>query len=149
ELDNMNNPYNTYHFAGLPPGPIANPGRAAIEAVANPSRTDDLFFVADGTGGHVFAATYEEHQRNVSRWRQIERDEKAQAEQAAAEDESPADTAVVTPAGTPTVFDGLIEPNVEASDGAVVRELEGEVRGEIKSVPQDPLRGGLDLRLPR
>ena len=71
-------PYNTYQIDGLPPGPIANPGRAALEAVANPSRTRDVFFVADGTGGHVFAETLEQHQRNVTRWRQIERDMKNQ-----------------------------------------------------------------------
>lgn len=66
-------PYNTYVIEGLPPGPIANPGRAALEAVANPSRTKDLYFVADGSGGHAFAETYEQHQRNVARWRQIEK----------------------------------------------------------------------------
>jgi UPF0755 protein len=64
--------YNTYTVDGLPPGPIANPGRASLEAVANPSRTKDLFFVAlaDGSGGHAFAETYDDHLRNVARFRQ-------------------------------------------------------------------------------
>jgi UPF0755 protein len=70
-------PYNTYTIDGLPPGPIANPGRAALEAVANPSRTSDLYFVADGTGGHVFAETFAQHSANVARWRQIEKDRAA------------------------------------------------------------------------
>ena len=75
ELDKKT-PYNTYQIDGLPPGPITNPGRAALEAVANPSRTSDLYFVADGTGGHAFSDTVEEHNKNVQRWRQIERDTK-------------------------------------------------------------------------
>lgn len=74
------NKYNTYQINGLPPGPIGNPGRAAMEAVANPSRTKDLYFVADGTGGHVFSETYEQHQENVRKWRQVEKDRR-QAEQ--------------------------------------------------------------------
>jgi UPF0755 protein len=66
-------PYNTYVIDGLPPGPIANPGRASLEATANPARTRDLFFVADGTGGHAFTETYDQHQKNVAKLRTQEK----------------------------------------------------------------------------
>src|SRR5437764_2624817 len=66
-------PYNTYVIEGLPPGPISNPGRASLEATANPARTRDLYFVADGTGGHAFTETYDLHQKNVARLRAMEK----------------------------------------------------------------------------
>lgn len=69
----IDSPYNTYKNIGLPPGPIANPGRASIEAVLHPMDTKEIYFVADGTGGHIFSTTLKQHNINVNKWRKIER----------------------------------------------------------------------------
>lgn len=86
------NSYNTYQIDGLPPGPIANPGRDALEAVANPSRTNDIFFVADGQGGHRFAETLEDHNRNVAKWREIEKKRREENKNVTTDADKPAET---------------------------------------------------------
>src|SRR5829696_4499967 len=98
-------PYNTYVITGLPPGPIANPGRAALEAAANPSRTREVYFVADGSGGHAFSETLDQHQRNVVRLRQWEQQQKDRTPPDATVAPSPAANAyapATAPAGTPS-----------------------------------------------
>lgn len=92
-------PYNTYVIEGLPPGPIANPGRASLEATANPARTRDLFFVADGTGGHAFTETYDQHAKNVAKLRTMEKQIQNDTVEPA---DDPAPAANAAPAGADT-----------------------------------------------
>src|SRR5438874_5872527 len=94
-------PYNTYVIEGLPPGPIANPGRASLDATANPARTRDLFFVADGTGGHTFTETYDAHQKNVAKLRAMEKQIQNDTVEPA-DDAPPAAAAAPAATGDPT-----------------------------------------------
>jgi UPF0755 protein len=109
----MATPYNTYIISGLPPGPICNPGKAALEAVANPTASKELFFVADGTGGHAFAETLDQHLKNVAHWRQIEQDAKDRL----APDAAPA------PVATPAAKHGALETPDPKIFGAVAPVL--------------------------
>ena len=84
----VDNPYNTYVIVGLPQGPISNPGYASLKAVLNPDKTDDLYFVADGKGGHVFAKTYKEHEKNVENYRKIRRASQKAKQTSDADDKS-------------------------------------------------------------
>src|SRR3954466_11835239 len=94
-------PYNTYVIEGRPPGPISNPGRASLEAAANPARTRDLYFVADGTGGHSFSETYDAHQKNVAKLRAMEKQIQNDTVEPAEDAQAPA-AAAPTAADTPT-----------------------------------------------
>jgi UPF0755 protein len=105
EIEQMT-PYNTYRNRGLPPTPIANPGRAALEATLRPAKTSDLYFVADGSGGHIFAEKLEEHQKNVAKWRVIEKELREK------EEEEAANQAAAAPAAQPAGNGTTVVPGV-------------------------------------
>jgi UPF0755 protein len=114
---NSDTPFNTYKIPGLPPSPIANPGKASLEAVLNPPETGYLYFVANGTGGHAFAKTLDEHNANVVKWRAIEGGQAA---------------LVTTEAPTEVIVDGMPTPSTPKVEAAVVPDA------AVPAVPAKP-----------
>jgi UPF0755 protein len=143
--------YNTYTIPALPPGPIANPGRAAMEATANPSRTRDIYFVADGTGGHAFAETLEQHNRNVSRWRQIEAQQRQLREQPApaAPGLQPVPAAPAAPGSDRTQAPALSPATGFAQPSRRIDEANPANRDVVGSVPAAPPAASAPANPPR
>jgi UPF0755 protein len=115
-------PYNTYVIEGLPPGPIANPGRASLEATANPARTKELFFVADGTGGHAFAENLGQHQLNVTKLRQFEQQARGTPANSATPDRA---NAFAEPAMAPAAATSIPVPPPAAKPAPAAKSKQG------------------------
>ena len=131
-------PYNTYVIDGLPPGPIANPGRASLEATANPARTRDLFFVADGTGGHSFSETYDQHQKNVAKLRSIEKQQQNDTVEPA-DDPQPTASTPADPAA-PAATDGAAKPApAKQKPRAGNPKRAANAKGGAAPAPADPV----------
>lgn len=140
--------YNTYQIDGLPPTPIANPGRAALEATLNPAQTNDVYFVADGTGGHTFSETLKDHNAAVANWRQVERDAKAAKDAQAGQ---------AAQAGAPAPPQPLVKLNgpgakptaAKPADALPVMSSEDPASPAVPAAPEAPAAVPLPIRKPR
>ncbi|KQW23257.1 aminodeoxychorismate lyase [Afipia sp. Root123D2] len=135
-------PYNTYVIEGLPPGPIANPGRASLEATANPARTRDLFFVADGTGGHTFTESYDQHQKAVVKLRALERQQQNDTSEP---EEAPA--APAAPAAAPSAPAGS-KKGSPRTGGSPKSSAASSAHAEAKPEDTPPASHGRHKRVP-
>lgn len=131
--------HNTYQIDGLPPTPICNPGKAAIEAVLNPADTKDLYFVADGTGGHIFSETLKDHNANVQKWRVLEKEIKAKTVPAPAPGDTPTTARPKTRAVVRTPPDkGKPSPQAEPSQSNTPGPEQGDTKGWNSTTQQAP-----------
>ncbi|WP_024577503.1 MULTISPECIES: endolytic transglycosylase MltG [unclassified Afipia] len=136
-------PYNTYVIEGLPPGPIANPGRASLEATANPARTRDLFFVADGTGGHSFTETYDQHQKGVAKLRAMERQQQNDTVDA---DDQPPVAAVPAPAAGAPAAAAPAKPPASAAPKAAPKATAPKASAPASIMANEPAADGAAAR---
>ncbi|MGE0212212.1 MAG: endolytic transglycosylase MltG [Parvibaculaceae bacterium] len=130
--------YNTYRIDGLPPGPIANPGRASLEAVLNPTSSSALYFVADGSGGHAFANTLAEHKENVRKWRRIERDRATEEATAEAELAAEAEKEAAAPEAEKAAEPAPAEAGEDASSPETAKTESSSDEQASTSLPPTP-----------
>ncbi len=143
--------HNTYVIPGLPAGPIANPGRKSIHAVLHPADSQDIYFVADGTGGHVFAATYSEHQKNVQAWRQVNKNRRAAARRRAAAktaQTAPVKTTQQSATGTAQNITAKTAQTVPQSQETDTKASQKVLRDGVEGVRQDKQQSPSSSKVP-
>ena len=140
-------PYNTYQINGLPPGPICNPGKSTLEAALHPAKTTDLYFVADGNGGHTFSETLKDHNSAVQKWRAVEKQTKAKQ---GASDTSDQDTAAAPiPQGAGSAPKNPVSTKVQKSAKSGVPAATANGADDGSAAPTDASGVPLPVRKPK